>query len=44
MQQLNNNLNQNDGVEAVLINADHFFNFDAMLDKFYKRPEGGSVN
>ena len=44
MSQLHNNLNHNDGVDAVEIKSDKFFDFDKILDRFYKRPESGSVN
>ena len=44
MEQLNTNLNENDGVKAIEIKGDSFFNLDSLLDKYYKRPESGSVN
>lgn len=43
-EQLNINLNQNDGVEAIEINSEFFNEIDEMLDCFYKRLESGSIN
>ena len=43
MDQLHDNLNQNYGVDAIEIKGDQFFDIDNILDKFYKRPEAGSV-
>ena len=43
MEQLNKNLNQNDGVTAIEIKSNKFFDFDKLLDNFYKRPEAGTV-
>ena len=44
MDQLHRNLNENDDVNAVEIKSNKFFNLDELLDKYYKRPESGSVN
>ena len=41
--QLNDKLNQNDGVEALEITSNLFYDFDNVLDIFYKQPESGSV-
>ena len=39
----NRNLNQNDRVEDVEITSELFYDFDNVLDLFYKQPESGSV-
>ena len=44
MGHLHTNLNKNDGVEAILITGEQFFDLDKILDIYYKRPESGSVN
>ena len=31
-------------MNAIEIKSDIFFNLDTLLDKYYKRPESGSVN
>ena len=41
---MDKNLNENDDVKAIQIKCDSVFDFDAHLDKYYKRPESGSVN
>ena len=43
MDQLHDNLNRNYGVDAIEIKGDQFFDIDNILDKFYKRPEAGSI-
>ena len=43
MNQLHNNLNKNYGISAIEIKGNNFFDIDNILDKFYKRPEAGSV-
>ena len=44
MGHLHTNLNKNDGVKAILITGEQFFDLDKILDIYYKRPESGSVN
>ena len=43
MKQLYNNLNQNDGVEAKELKHEDFFNINLIVDRYYKKPESGSV-
>lgn len=42
--QLHDNFNHNVGVEAIKCGTEKFYDFDSLLDKFYKRPAPGTVN
>ena len=44
MQQLHENLNANNNIEAILANEVDFYDFNAVLSKYYESPKSGSVN
>ena len=43
MQQLHKNINANNDVEAILANNVDFYDFNAVLSKYYESPKSGSV-
>lgn len=42
--QVHDNLNENEHVEAILVDSSQFYDFDTRLDVFYKKLQAGSVN